>query len=92
MVEAGSFVGDMALFGRGVQRASVTSATDMSVLTFSVPEATALFSASIPSVQEKLVEVLSERRQALAEHWLETQVAWTREELDDRPALTPLAI
>jgi CRP-like cAMP-binding protein len=92
MIEAGSFVGDMALFGRGVQRASVTSATAMSVLAFSVREAAALIDASIPSVEEKLVEVLAERRHALAEHWLETQVAWSREELDDRPALTPLAI
>ena len=92
LIEAGSFFGDMALFGRGVQRATVTSATPMEVLTFSRKESTLLFDASIPSVQGKIVEVLAWRRQALAEHSLESREALALDQLGELPALQRVAI
>jgi CRP-like cAMP-binding protein len=91
LVEAGSFVGDMALFGPGVQRSSVTSATHMDLLTFSPQECEMLLAAPLPSVHEKLDAVLAERRQALADHSLESEAIRAFEPLADLPALRPVA-
>ena len=67
LIEAGSFFGDMALFGTGTHRATVTSATHMELLVFGQRESVALFRTEIPSVQEKIDTILAEREQALAE-------------------------
>ena len=92
MVEAGSFFGDMALFGHGIQRATLTSVTDMELLAFGRRESMMLFDASIPSVQDKILEVLAERRQALIEHSLEPQETFVVHQLGDLPDLQPAAI
>jgi CRP-like cAMP-binding protein len=66
LIEAGSFFGDTALFGRGSHRATVTAATPMELLVFSHREASTLVSMPIPSVRDKIDAVLTGRREALA--------------------------
>ena len=67
LIEAGSFFGDMALFGAGVHRATVTSATHMELLVFGQRESMALVQTHIPSVREKIDSILAERNQALSD-------------------------
>jgi CRP-like cAMP-binding protein len=90
LIEAGSFAGEMTLFWPGIQRASVTSATHMELLTFSPRECSMLLAGPVPSVREKVVGVLSERREALADHSRESQEATVFEALADLPALHPV--
>ena len=87
LIEAGSFFGDMALFGAGVHRATVTSATHMELLVFGQRESTSLFNAPIPSLKEKVDSILSERKRALAELALHPEQAAALDPLRDLPAL-----
>ena len=87
LIEAGSFFGDMALFGDGPYRATVTSATPMELLAFSRLESASLFEADIPSVQEKMNAILDERRKALAELALHPEESTVLHEPLTLPAL-----
>ena len=66
LIEAGSFVGDMVLTGRGVHRVTITAATPMELLIFSRRECDSLAIRPIPSMAAKIDTVRDERRAALA--------------------------
>ena len=87
LIEVGSFFGDMALFGRGVHRATVISATPMALLVFSRQECASLMTLPIPSMHAKIDEVLRERSEALAALARHPEVASPLEQLRDLPAL-----
>jgi len=87
LIEAGSFFGDMALVGRGVHRATVTSATPMELLVFSRQECESLVKEPIPSVQAKIDAVLTERREALATRTRHPEVTTPLDDLRALPAL-----
>ena len=87
LIEAGSFFGDMALFGRGVHRATVISATPMELLVFSRQESASLMARPIPSLHAKIDEVLLERSDALAALARHPEAASPLDQLSDLPAL-----
>jgi CRP-like cAMP-binding protein len=87
LIEAGSFFGDMALFGRGAHRATVISATPMALLVLSRQECASLMTLPIPSVHAKIDEVLRERSEALAALARHPEVPSPLDHLSDLPAL-----
>ena len=87
LIEAGSFFGDMALFGVRPYRATVTSATHMELLVFSRLESMQLFESAIPSVQEKMSAILDERSRVMAELALHPQESTALDDLRTLPAL-----
>jgi CRP/FNR family transcriptional regulator len=89
LIEAGSFFGDLTLFGHGVHRATVTAATPMELLVLSSQESASLLALGIPSVQARIDAVLRERSEAIAAQARQPEVASPLDQLRDLPALHP---
>jgi len=88
LIEAGSFVGDMAMTGRDAYRATITAATPMELLVFSRRECDSLAATPIPSMEAKIAAVLDERRAALAAAG-RSGVTTPLDHLRDLPVLQP---
>jgi CRP-like cAMP-binding protein len=92
LIEAGSCFGELALFGGGIEPATVSSATPMELLVFGCHESMAVSLTPVAPVRDKVVTILAERRQALAELARHVHAASALDRLQDLPALQRTAI
>ncbi|MGZ4710088.1 MAG: Crp/Fnr family transcriptional regulator [Acidimicrobiales bacterium] len=92
LVEAGSFFGESTLLGEGIDPATVISATPMELLVFNANEGMALLEAPIPSVRDRIVAVVAERRKQQAELAVHAEEPSLFDQLRDLPALQRVTI